>query len=138
MEQGCPERVSATPCQNSLRLQTDAGRETEQEKTDPWRTVSEVRVKSTQCVMRLLGLYVRQQARKGDANHYFECGFLSFDDSALHANDGCVRAVFGSQFGKDISDLTLHGVFAHRKLLCNLLICIAFGNQPQHTDFSRR
>jgi hypothetical protein len=38
---------------------------------------------------------------------------LSFDDSALHSNHGGVSAVFGSQFEKDVSDLTLHGIFAH-------------------------
>lgn len=138
MKQGRPERESATPCQNSLRRQTNTGRKTEQEKTDAWRTISEVGEKSTQCMVRLLGPPFGQQARKDEANYHFECGSLSLNDSALHSNHGGVSAVFGSQFGKDVSDLTLHGVFAHRKLLCNLLICIAFGNQPQHTDFRRR
>lgn len=135
MKQGWPERENATPRQNSLGRQTDTGRQTEQKKTNPRCTISEVREKSTQDMKRLLGSQFAQQAQKGEASHHFGCGFLSLNDSAFHSNHGGVSAVFGSQFGKDVSDLTLHGVFAHRQLHCNLLIRIAFGDQAQHPDF---
>jgi len=46
MQQGWSERGSATQCQNSLGHETDAGRETEQEKTHSRRTTSEVREES--------------------------------------------------------------------------------------------
>ena len=40
---------------------------------------------------------------------------LRFNDPALDSNDGGVGAVFGFQFGKDVSDLALHRVFAYRQ-----------------------
>jgi len=57
---------------------------------------------------------IRAASPKGRAKHSFECRFLSFDDSALHSNDGGVSAVFGSQFQQDASDLTFYGIFGHR------------------------
>lgn len=81
---------------------------------------------------------IRAASPNGRRKTLFGVPVLSFDDSALHTNDGCVRAVFGSQFGQDVSDLTLHGVFAYRELLRDFLVGIAVGNQPQHTDLRRR
>jgi hypothetical protein len=132
-----PERESATQRQNSLGRQTDTDRQTEQEKTNPRCTISEVREKSAQGMLRLLGLQFGPQVQKGEANRYFECGFLSLNDSAFHSNHSGVSAVIGSQFRKDVSDLTLHGIFAHRHLHCNLLIRVTFGDQAQYADFRR-
>ena len=60
---------------------------------------------------------------------------LKFEDSALQTYHRGVGSVVGAQFGEDVSDLAFDGFFTDRKLRCNLLIGIPFGNQAQDAHF---
>jgi hypothetical protein len=62
-------------------------------------------------------------------------GKLNLDDSALHADYGGMGSVVSTQFGEDVPGLALDGLFADRKLRCNLFVSIPFGDQTQDTDF---
>jgi hypothetical protein len=62
---------------------------------------------------------------------------LEIYDSTSQSDHGGLGTVFGAQFGKNISHLTFHRVFANGELSCNLLIGISIGNRPQHASFSR-
>jgi len=93
--------------------------------------------KSLRTIPKAKGPQLGEQAQTSEAMHSLERCFLNFDDSALHSNHRGVRAVIRSQFGKNVSHLALHRVFADRQQLRNLFIGIAFGNQAQHADFRR-
>ena len=64
-------------------------------------------------------------------------GELRFDDSALQPDHRGVGSVVGAQFGEDVPDLTLDGLFADRELSRNYLVGIARGNQIKDADFRR-
>jgi hypothetical protein len=103
---------SATRCQNALGQQTDTARQTEQEKTKPRRTSSEVQESRRTIWWGYKGAQLDSKPKER-AKTLFGVPILRFDDSALRSADGGVSAVFGSQLGKDVSDLTLHGIFTH-------------------------
>src|ERR1700735_98990 len=54
---------------------------------------------------------------------------LRFDDSALQPDHRGVGSVVGAQFGEDVPDLALDGLFADRELIRNFLVCMAGCNQ---------
>lgn len=62
---------------------------------------------------------------------------LRFDDSALQPDHRGVGSVVGAQFGEDVPDLALDGLFADRELSRNYLVGIARGNQIKDADFRR-
>ena len=61
---------------------------------------------------------------------------LKFDNSALQTYHRGVGSVVGTQFGEDVSDLTLDGFLADRELRGNRFVGISLGNQTQDADFS--
>src|SRR5215469_14099113 len=63
---------------------------------------------------------------------------LDFYDSPLDADHGGLGPVVRAQLGEDVLDPPLHGLLGDRKLVGDLFVGIAGGNQPQHTDFSLR
>ena len=63
---------------------------------------------------------------------------LQLDDPSLHANHGCVGSIVGAQLGKDGLDSTLNRFFSNGKLIRDLLVGVARGDQSQHSDFRRR
>src|SRR5215471_3660884 len=63
---------------------------------------------------------------------------LDFYDSPLHADHGGLGPVVSAQLGKDVLDPPLYRFLRDRKLVGDLFVGIAGGNQPEHTDFSLR
>src|SRR5215467_14465885 len=62
---------------------------------------------------------------------------LDFYDSPLDADHGGLGPVVSAQLGKDVLDPPLYRFLGDRKLVGDLFVGIAGGNQPQHTDFCR-
>src|SRR5208283_523641 len=62
---------------------------------------------------------------------------LKLYDSAPQTDHGGMGPVMRAQFGEDVPDLALDGLFANRELSSYLFVGIPFGNQPQDTDFRR-
>src|SRR5215467_11973703 len=62
---------------------------------------------------------------------------LDFYDSPLHADHGGLGPVVGAKLRKDVLNPPLYSFLCNRKLIGDLFVGIAGGNQPQHTDFSR-
>jgi len=62
---------------------------------------------------------------------------LKLDNSALHADHGGVSSVVGAQFGKDVPDLALDGLFADGELRGNLFVGIPLGDQTQDAHLCR-
>src|SRR5215472_6165696 len=63
---------------------------------------------------------------------------LDFYDPPLEADHGGLGPVVGAQLRKDVLDSPLYRFLGNRKLVGDLFVGIAGGNQPQHTDFSCR
>src|SRR5215467_545810 len=63
---------------------------------------------------------------------------LDFYDSPLDADHGSLDPVARAQLGKDVLDPPLYRFLGDRKLVGDLFVGIAGGNQLQHTDFSLR
>ena len=59
-------------------------------------------------------------------------GKLHLDDAALQADHGGVGPVVGAQFGENVFDPPLNGLFRDRKLVGNLLVGVAGRNQFQN------
>src|ERR1700758_4739999 len=52
-------------------------------------------------------------------------GCLEIDDAALESDGDGVSAVVGAEFGENIFDMALHGLFGDGKLGCDFLVCIS-------------
>lgn len=75
------------------------------------------------------------ETTSGRSNRGTLWGEPQFDDSP--PDHRRVHTVLGAQFGKNVSSLPLHRLFAHGELLGDFLIRIPLSNQLQHSDFRR-
>src|SRR5215469_12816047 len=62
--------------------------------------------------------------------------FLKLDDPALQAYSDGVGPVVSSKFGKNVTDVALHGFFGERELCGDYFVRVAPRDQLKYIDFS--
>ncbi len=61
---------------------------------------------------------------------------LDLDNSPLHRDRNCLRAIVGTQFSHDVLDVGFHCLFGDEETFSNIPISISFRCQLQHFYFT--